>query len=88
MVIIAPDTLTFTNGTTATAETSVQFAFTGGLGLKVWVTEMIALRAEARALMPVYFSGGGLWVGTGGGRASVCPAESPSRSSTSPVASR
>jgi len=66
MVIIAPDTMTFTNGTTATADTSVQFAFTGGLGLKVWVTEMIALRAEARALVPVFFSGGGLWVGTGG----------------------
>ncbi len=66
LVIVAPGTLTFTNGTTATANTSVQFAFTGGLGLKVWVTEMIALRFEARALVPVYFSGGGLWVGTGG----------------------
>ncbi len=66
MVIIAPDTLTFTNGTTATANTSVQFAFTTGLGVKIWVTEMIAFRAEARALVPVFFSGGGVWVGTGG----------------------
>lgn len=66
MVIIHPSTVHFQDGTTASGEDQVRFAFTAGLGFKVWLTEAIGLRFEARALVPVYFSGGGFWVGTGG----------------------
>ena len=47
------------------------FAFTAGLGLKLWMTEMIALRFEARALVPVYFNSTAFYVGTGGGGVGV-----------------
>jgi hypothetical protein len=66
MVIIHPDQLHFQDGTTLSAEDTVRFAFTAGLGFKIWVTENVGLRFEARALVPVYFNGGGFWVGTGG----------------------
>ncbi|HET6981874.1 MAG TPA: hypothetical protein VFI53_07015 [Myxococcaceae bacterium] len=66
MVILHPSDLRFQDGSTYTADDAVRFAFTAGLGFKVWLTESIGLRFEARALVPVYFSGGGFWVGTGG----------------------
>ena len=66
MVIIHPSALHFQDGTTSSAEDTVRFAFTAGLGFKVWMTENVGLRFEARALVPVFFSGGGFWVGTGG----------------------
>ena len=67
IVIVHPSAVKFQDGTTYTGEDSVRFAFTAGLGLKVWMTEQVGLRFEARALVPVYFSGGGFYVGTGGG---------------------
>ena len=85
MVVIHASALRFQDGTTYEGSDTVRFAFTAGLGFKVWLTESVGLRFEARALVPVYFSGGGFWVGTGG--ASVgCREESPSHSSTSPAA--
>jgi hypothetical protein len=66
IVIIHPDQLTFTDGTTYNAEDTVRFAFTAGIGLKIWLLDNVGLRFEARALVPVYFNGGGFWVGTGG----------------------
>ena len=66
MVIISPGDITFVGGATGTASTQVKFAFTGGLGFKVWLTEQLGLRFEARALVPVYFTGSSVWVGTGG----------------------
>jgi len=65
-VIIHPSSVRFQDGTTYTADDQVRFAFTAGLGFKVWLTDAIGLRFEARALVPVYFSGAGFWVGTGG----------------------
>ncbi len=66
MVIISPGDITFVGGATGSASTQVRFAFTGGLGFKVWLTEQLGLRFEARALVPLYFSGSTIWVGTGG----------------------
>jgi hypothetical protein len=66
IVIIHPSTVRFQDGTTASADDQVRFAFTAGVGLKIWLTEAVGLRFEARALVPVYFTGGGFWVGTGG----------------------
>ena len=66
MVIIHPSALRFQDGTSYSGDDAVRFAFTAGLGVKVWITENVGLRFEARALVPVFFSGGGFWVGTGG----------------------
>ncbi|HZW88982.1 MAG TPA: hypothetical protein VFF12_07880 [Myxococcaceae bacterium] len=66
IVILHPSTIRFSDGTSYSGEDTVRFAFTAGLGFKVWLTENIGLRFEARALVPIYFSGGGFWVGTGG----------------------
>jgi hypothetical protein len=71
MVIIHPSTVRFQDGTTYSGDDQVRFAFTAGLGFKVWLTEAIGLRFEARALLPVYFTGGGFWVGTGGAGAGL-----------------
>lgn len=66
MVVIHASALRFQDGTTYDGGDTVKFAFTAGLGFKVWLTESIGLRFEARALVPIFFSGGGFWVGTGG----------------------
>jgi hypothetical protein len=66
IVIFHPSSIRFQDGTSYSAQDTVRFAFTAGLGLKVWLTDNIGLRFEARALVPVFFSGGGFWVGTGG----------------------
>jgi opacity protein-like surface antigen len=67
VVIISPSTARLTDGTTLTPSTEVEFAFTVGLGLKFWVTPMIAIRAEFRTLVPVFFNSTAFYVGTGGG---------------------
>ncbi|MGZ6078265.1 MAG: hypothetical protein ACXWK6_10710 [Myxococcaceae bacterium] len=72
IVIISPGTMTFPSSSlTLTSSTQVKPAFTGGLGLKLWLTDMLGLRFMARALVPLYFSGGAVWVGTGGASVAV-----------------
>jgi opacity protein-like surface antigen len=43
-----------------------RFSIAAGLGVKVNASERIGLRLQARALMPLQFSGGGIFCGTGG----------------------
>ncbi len=43
-----------------------RFAITLGGGLNVFLSESFAIRGYARMLMPMYFSGGSVYVGTGG----------------------
>jgi hypothetical protein len=63
---------TFTMGTTVFDPKSPEYnslwRFSIGLGggVKAFVSDRIGIRLGARLLMPVYFSGGGLWCGTGG----------------------
>ena len=72
VVIISPGTITFPSSSlTASASTQVKFAFTAGLGFKLWLTDQLGLRFMARALVPVYFSGTSVWVGTGGASIAV-----------------
>ena len=66
MIIVSPGGARLTDGSTLTASTQVKFAFTAGGGLKIWINEMFAVRAEIRALVPVYFTGTTFFVGTGG----------------------
>jgi hypothetical protein len=43
-----------------------RFSIAAGLGTKIYASERFGVRLQARALMPMQFSGGGLWCGTGG----------------------
>jgi hypothetical protein len=46
-------------------ENKMHISFAGGL--KVNMSEKIGLRLQARVLMPIYYAGGTVYVGTGGG---------------------
>jgi opacity protein-like surface antigen len=43
-----------------------RFAFTFGLGTKIWLRDNIALQLDAKMLLPVWFSSSSIYVGTGG----------------------
>ena len=43
-----------------------EFSIIMGLGAKVWLSDMIGLRFQARMLMPMLWSSGGFYCGTGG----------------------
>jgi hypothetical protein len=48
VIIVSPGGARLTDGSTLTASTQVKFAFTAGGGLKIWINEMFAVRAEAQ----------------------------------------
>ena len=48
-----------------------RFAATLGGGAKIFFSEKVGLKLQARLLLPMYFAGVGLWAGTGGGGLSV-----------------
>jgi len=54
-----------------TYSTETRFAMSFGAGLKLALGEKVALRVQGRLLMPLYFSGGGFWFGTGGASVGV-----------------
>src|SRR5262249_25980588 len=66
IAILHPRSIRLHRGTTHSGEDTLPFAFTPRLGLKGWLTQDHAPRLQARPRVPVYFSGGGAWVGTGG----------------------
>jgi hypothetical protein len=43
-----------------------KFSVIMGLGAKVWVSDRVGLRFQARMLMPMLWSSAGFWCGTGG----------------------
>ncbi len=65
--VFSAGTLRFPGSTTQLVSSDAwRFAFTVGLGLKIWLSEQLALQGEARMLAPVWFSGGTFYAGTGG----------------------
>ncbi|HEY7751928.1 MAG TPA: hypothetical protein VH917_06515 [Ignavibacteriaceae bacterium] len=44
----------------------LRFSITFGGGAKIYLSDNVGLRLQARFLMPMSFSGGGMWCGTGG----------------------
>jgi opacity protein-like surface antigen len=44
-----------------------RFAFTFGLGTKIWLAPNVAIQLDARMLLPVWFSSASIYAGTGGG---------------------
>jgi hypothetical protein len=53
------------------AEDEVRFSIALGGGLKIWLSDKIGLRIQGRLLMPVYFAGTSVYMGTGGGGVAV-----------------
>ena len=64
--LFLPDTITFTNGSTANVSDTWRFATTLALGTKIWISPNVGLRLETRLLVPMVFNGGGYYYGTGG----------------------
>jgi opacity protein-like surface antigen len=63
----APGSIQSTTGLTSySANDTWRFAITLGGGLNVFLTESVAIRGYARMLVPMYFNGGSVYVGTGG----------------------
>jgi len=54
-----------------TLQDSWRMAITMTGGIKIPLSDVVALRFQGRLLLPLYFSGGGLWVGTGGASVGV-----------------
>jgi opacity protein-like surface antigen len=54
------------NGVTVQSSDIWRFAFTFGLGTKIWLAPNVALQLDARMLLPVWFSSSSVYVGTGG----------------------
>lgn len=51
--------------------TAWRFGFTVGGGLKVWLSDAVALQVDARMLAPVWFSSASFYAGGGGGAFAV-----------------
>ena len=69
--LFMPDTLRLSDGSKYSFNDTWRFGFTLGLGLKVHVSEKLLVRLEARLAAPVYFSGGGIYAGSGGAGVTV-----------------
>ncbi|HET9598980.1 MAG TPA: hypothetical protein VFP65_25630 [Anaeromyxobacteraceae bacterium] len=54
------------NGVTVQSSDIWRFAFTFGLGTKIWLAPNIAIQLDARMLLPVWFSSASIYAGTGG----------------------
>ncbi len=65
-LLLDPDTITLTSGGTLNASDSWHFASTAMIGTKVWMSDNVGLRLEARMLVPIVFTSGGWYAGTGG----------------------
>ncbi|MEN8224483.1 MAG: hypothetical protein ABFS05_03900 [Bacteroidota bacterium] len=48
-----------------------RFSVTAGLGVKVMLTERVGIMLRGRLMMPMYFGGFGMYIGTGGSGVSV-----------------
>jgi opacity protein-like surface antigen len=65
-VLFMPGTLRYSNGTSTSLGDTWRFAFTLGGGAKIDLSRHLALRLDFRVAAPVYFSGGGVYAGSGG----------------------
>jgi opacity protein-like surface antigen len=54
-------------GVTLNSSDIWRFAFTFGLGTKIWLAPNIAIQLDAKMLLPVWFSSASVYAGTGGG---------------------
>lgn len=70
-VVFAPGTLRYSNGTSTSLGTTWRFAFTLGGGARIDLSSHLALRFDFRVAAPVYFSGGGVYAGSGGAGVTV-----------------
>jgi len=66
-----PGTIALDGGGTLSPAATWRFAFTLGGGVKIWLSDAIGLRLQARLLAPVLFSGGAFYSGPGGATLAV-----------------
>jgi opacity protein-like surface antigen len=64
--LYVPDSIPLSGGGTATANDTWRFAMTLNAGTKIWMTPNLGLRFDIRMLMPILFSSGGFYYGSGG----------------------
>ena len=57
--------------TNVTLSDTWRFAISFEAGVKIYLSEVVGLRLQGRLMLPIYFYGGGLWVGTGGASVGV-----------------
>ncbi len=69
--LFIPGNIQTNTGSTIPASDTWAFAMTLGGGVKVFFTEKVALRLGARLMLPMFFQGGGFYVGSGGSGMSV-----------------
>jgi hypothetical protein len=67
----SPSKIEEVTGASYYASDTWRFAFTLGGGANLFLSPALAIRLHARLLVPVYFAGGGFYVGTGGSGATV-----------------
>lgn len=65
-VLFTPGTFVLEDGRKITPSDTWRFAMTFGGGAKIFLNDKLGVRLQARLLVPVYFSGAGMYVGTGG----------------------
>ena len=64
--LLLPETIDLQTGGTTQVSTTWRFATTLMGGTKIWLTQNLGLRLEARMLMPILFNSGGFYAGSGG----------------------
>jgi hypothetical protein len=65
-VLFVPGTLEYASGASTSFGDTWRFAFTAGGGAIIDLSAHFAVRLDIRAAVPVYFSGGGFYAGSGG----------------------
>jgi opacity protein-like surface antigen len=83
--LFLPGTVQTSTGSTLQAGDTWAFAMTLGGGVKVFFTEKVALRLGARLMLPMFFQGGGFYVGSGGSGMRSAPASPRCRATSRPA---
>jgi len=65
-VLFSPSTFVFENGQKITPSDTWRFAMTFGGGAKIFFSDKLGIRLQARLMVPVFFSGAGMYVGQAG----------------------
>jgi hypothetical protein len=65
-VMFSPGEIVLENGERLSPSDTWRFAVTLGGGAKIFFSEKLGIRLQARLLLPIYFAGVGMYAGTGG----------------------
>lgn len=57
---------TYFNPKSVSNQSEWRFSVAAGGGMKAYLSERVGIRLQARLILPIFWSGGSLWCGTGG----------------------